>query len=183
MTSRCWLLACCSLSLIVGCSSDGSPDPDPGTVDAAGGGTGDGGGGGGDAAPGATGRRTGVISRSAAPQGDAVGNVYVALFDRDPIANMDTAQVVGNALIADVNLSAAGASVTYAVEDVPPRAEDYFLIAFLDDNGNVDQSNPAAAGPDRGDLVSLAGVSAPKVTVATAGAHAHDIDLNLVMPF
>ena len=90
---------------------------------------------------------------------------------------------LGRRTLANVDLAMAGATVAYVVDDVPPRAEDYFLIAFLDDNGNVDQSNPDAAGPDRGDLVSLMGVSAPKVTLATAGDHTHDIDLNLVMPF
>ena len=96
---------------------------------------------------------------------------------------MDTAQVVGNALLEDVDLSAAGASVAYAIDGIPPRAEDYYVIAFLDDNGNVDTSDPSSAGPDRGDLVSLNGVSTPKVSLPTAGDHTHDIDLNLVMPF
>ncbi len=182
MTSRYLLLACCALPLAVGCADDsGGPDPEPGTPDA--GDTGDDGGGGIDAPTASGARLSGVINRSAAPQGDAVGNVYVALFDRDPIANMDTAVAVGNALLTNVDLAAAGATVAYVVDNVPPRAEDYFLIAFLDDNGNVDQSNPDAAGPDRGDLVSLMGVSAPKVTLATPGEHSHDIDLNLVMPF
>ena len=47
---------------------------------------------------------------------------------------------------------------------------------------------PAPGGPEQlgnliGDLVSLNGVSTPKVSLPTAGDHTHDIDLNLVMPF
>ncbi len=125
----------------------------------------------------------GTIARSAMPDGDATGNVFVALFDRDPVSNMSTAQVVGQVMIENANLAAAGATVAYVLDDVPMRPEEYFMIAFLDDNGNVDLSNPDGAGPDRGDLVSLNGVSAPRVTVATPGDHTHDIDLNLVMPF
>jgi hypothetical protein len=176
-----WLWMVCAVS-VGGCSSDGSPDPSPGAPDASLDPSIEGGGGG-DAAPVATARLRGTVRRTVAPQGDAAGNVFVAVFDRDPIANRDTAQVVGNALVADVDLAVAGASVPYAVEAIPPRADAYFLIAFLDDNSNVDTSMPATAGPDRGDLVSLMGVSAPKIVVATPGDHGHDIELNLVMPF
>lgn len=184
MTTRALLLACLALPLTA-CSSDSSS----GSVDAAANPTVDAAPGSPDAAPGApdaapaTARLTGSITRSAAPTGDAMGNVYVALFDQDPIAHKDTAKVVGNALLMNVNLAAAGAKIDYAVENVAPRAEAYYLIAFLDDNANVDPTMPAAAGPDKGDLVSLQGVSAPKVMLTTAGAHAQDIDLNLVMPF
>lgn len=126
---------------------------------------------------------SGRVTRSAQPTGDAKGNLYIALFDQDPIAHKDTAKAVGNALLMSTDLSAQGASVTYSITGVPPRAEDYYAIAFLDDNGNVDQSNPSAAGPDKGDLVSLNGVSAPKVKLAEAGPHTQDLDLSLVMPF
>ena len=184
MTTRALLLACLALPLTA-CSSNST-----GSVDAAASPTVDAAPGSPDAAPGSpdagsasTARLTGSITRSAAPTGDAVGNVYVALFDQDPIAHKDTAQVVGNALLMNVNLAAAGAKIDYAVENVAPRAETYYLIAFLDDNANVDPTMPAAAGPDKGDLVSLQGVSAPKVMLTTAGAHTQDIDLNLVMPF
>ncbi len=186
MISRALLLALLALPLTA-CSSETSPagtpdaaatpgiDAAPGAPDAAPGSP--------DAAPAALARLTGSITRSAAPSGDAAGHIYVALFDQDPIAHKDTAKVIGNALVMNANLAAAGAKVDYVVEGVTPRADDYFLIAFLDDNANVDQSMPAAAGPDKGDLVSLSGVSPPKVKLATAGDHTQNIDLNLVMPF
>jgi hypothetical protein len=126
---------------------------------------------------------SGVVRRSAQPSGDAMGSVYVALFDQDPVANKDTAMVVGNALIADADLSGSSAMVAYSISNVAPRADDYYVIAFLDDNGDVDPTNPNAAGPDKGDLVSLQGVSAPKVKLGEAGPHMLDLDLNLVMPF
>jgi hypothetical protein len=187
MLTRCLLVACCALPFSVACARD--PAPAPGAPDAAGGAIVDAAPGAPDAAPGvpdagpAGARLTGVISRSAMPTGDAKGNIYVAVFDKDPIANQSTAKVVGNALVLAADLSATATKIPYTVEGVPPRAEAYYLIGFLDDNGNVDMSNPAGAGPDKGDLVSLMGVSAPKVTLDTAGDHPHDIDLNLVMPF
>lgn len=126
---------------------------------------------------------SGGISRSAQPMGDARGHIYVALFDRDPVANMDTAQVIARALLESADLSAPGASVAYSLMDVPARAEDYFLVAFLDDNGNVDPASPDDAGPDRGDLVSLDGIAAPKLEVSSAGTISHDVVLNSVLPF
>ena len=164
------------LSLTTACSAEDAPGgspPDaaamPGTVDA-------------PSAPSGAGV-AGVVRRSAQPSGDAKGSVYIALFDQDPVAHKDTAKAVGNALVANADLSASGATVPYAIANVPPRADDYYVIAFLDDNGNVDPTNPGAAGPDKGDLVSLQGVSAQKVKIADAGPHTLDLDLNLVMPF
>jgi hypothetical protein len=126
---------------------------------------------------------TGSIRRSAQPMGDARGHIYVALFDRDPVANMDAAQVVSRALLENADLSAANASVAYSLLDVPARAEDYFLVAFLDDNSNVDPASPDDAGPDRGDLVSLDGLAAPKLAVSSAGTTSHEVVLNSVLPF
>lgn len=125
----------------------------------------------------------GVVRRSAQPSGDAKGSVYVAVFDQDPIAHKDTAKVVGNALIANADLSATGTSVAYSITNVAPRVDDYYVIAFLDDNDDVDPANPSAAGPDKGDLVSLQGVAAPKLKLGEIGPHMLDLDLNLVMPF
>jgi hypothetical protein len=125
----------------------------------------------------------GAISRSTTPMGDARGNVYVALFDRDPVVDMATAQVVARALLENADLAAAGATVPYQLDGITPRGDAYFLVAFLDDNGNVDAANPDDAGPDRGDLVSLDGLAAPRVMVPAAGEVAHDIVLNSVLPF
>jgi hypothetical protein len=126
---------------------------------------------------------TGSITRSATPQGDAKGHIYVAIFDKDPVANMATAQLVAQALIENSDLSAAGAKVSYRVADIPTRAEDYFVVAFLDDNGSVNPAMPEKAGPDKGDLVSLDGLAAPKVKLTAVGDQAHDIVLNSVLPF
>ncbi len=135
-----------------------------------------------DAPPTGGGTLTGMVSRSAQPMGDARGHVFVALFDRDPVVNMSSAQVVARVRIENVDLSASGASTPYTLTNIAPRAADYFLLAFLDDNGNVDPTT-MAAGPDRGDLVSLDGFAAPKVKVTVAASKTENIILNSVLPF
>ena len=136
-----------------------------------------------DAAPG-TATLSGNVSRTAAPSntGDARGHIYVALFDRDPVINQSSAVVVAMQRLDNADLSASGTTLPYTLTGIPPRAMDYFLLAFLDDNNNVD---PAAggAGPDKGDLVSLDGFASPKVEVSAAGTVTENIILNSVLPF
>lgn len=132
------------------------------------------------AAPAGGGSLVGSIRRTAEPRAGGVGHVYVAVFDRDPVLNRDDAVLVGRALVEDADLRAPDATVSYRVNEVPPRAEPYFVTAFLDDNGTVDAANP---GPDRGDLVSLDGLASPSVTVDRAGDVPFDIVLNANLPF
>ena len=64
---------------------------------------------------------------------------------------------------------------------IPARSAPYYVVAFLDDNATV--TDPTMAAPDRGDLVSLEGFSAPQVTVATDARVTLDLDLNQNLPF
>ncbi|UJR81559.1 hypothetical protein [Sandaracinus amylolyticus] len=125
----------------------------------------------------------GVVTRSAMPMAGGRGHLYIAIFDRDPVLDRDGATVVANGLVMDADMSASGARIVYSVLGIPPRAEPYYVVAFLDDNGNADTSDPRRAGPDRGDLVSLMGLSSPQVTVSSATVVARDIDLNASLPF
>src|SRR4051794_5358954 len=110
MTRFGWLSMC----VVAACSTSSGSAGDP---DAAGGGGSagrdsagtDSGGGGSNGSSSA--RLTGAITRTAQPMGDATGAIYVALFDKDPVANQSTAMVVARALIDHANLAAAGASV------------------------------------------------------------------------
>ncbi len=132
----------------------------------------------------ATGTLSGSVSRTASPgsAGDARGPVYIALFDRDPISNMSSAVVVSRVRIENVDLSGGGATIAYSLTDIPPRATDYFIVAFLDDNANVDPMS-TSAGPDKGDLVSLDGFASPKVKVTAPEVKTHNLVLNSVLPF
>jgi len=126
---------------------------------------------------------TGSITRSAAPAAGGIGHLYIAVFTLDPVSNADTTELVGAARVDDVDMSGDGVSVVYAVTGIPPRAEPYFVTAFLDDNGTVVADDPAAAGPDRGDLIALDGFASPQVTLSSATSVALDLELNFNLPF
>jgi hypothetical protein len=126
---------------------------------------------------------TGRVTRSAMPAAGGRGHLYVAVFTTDPVRDRMGARNVANARVEDVDMSAAGVSVPYTVTGIPPRAEPYFVTAFLDDNRTVDASDPASAGPDRGDLVALDGFSSVQVSVPDARPVSLDLDLNFNLPF
>lgn len=135
-----------------------------------------------DAPPGAVATVSGVITRSVAPEQDGVGNLYVAIFAEDPISNMMQAPV-GQALIENANMAAADAEIAYSIADVPVRGAAYHVVAFLDDDGTANTMDPAEAGPDTGDLISLNGLATPTVTVSSPGEVELDIVLSLAFPF
>lgn len=128
----------------------------------------------------------GVVKRqaSASPEEDGVGNLYIAMFDKDPISNRESAQLVGFQLIEDADLADASNEVAYRIEGITPRADEYYVTAFLDDDGTADTSNPEQAGPDGGDLVAVDSFfppSSPKVTVDAATEVSFDVVLNFNM--
>lgn len=137
-----------------------------------------------DADPGApTATLSGDVVRTTEPKAGGVGNLFIAVFESDPVVSMRTAAPVGQALVSDADMSADDAAIAYEVVGIPVRPEPYFIVAFLDDNGNATVDDPAAAGPDRGDLVSLQGLASPSVSLDHAGVTTYDIVLNIAMPF
>lgn len=124
----------------------------------------------------------GKVSRTAAakPQHGGKGNVYLAVFDHDPVGDRTNAKVVGQAILPSVDFTADTASVAYEVDGLPPRSAAYYVIAFLDDDGNASSTGPS---PSKGDLVSLDGISAPKVVLASAKSVTLDLPLTTAMPF
>ena len=166
-----------------GSDTDGgvTPTPDAGPADD-GGTTPDAGPVADDAGSEATGGLAGDVTRSAMPRAGGVGDLYIAVFDRDPVLNRDSAVVIGRVIVEDADMAASDASIPYAVDGIPPRAEPYFVSAFLDDNMNAG-TDPGTAGPDRGDLVSLMGLGSPSVTVSSPSTVAFDVVLNTNLPF
>ncbi|MGZ3449394.1 MAG: hypothetical protein ACXWUG_25270 [Polyangiales bacterium] len=125
---------------------------------------------------------TGKVLRKALtkPQNGGKGDVYVAVFDHDPVTDRASAKVVGQTIVHDADMTADTAAVPYTIDAIPARSDPYFVIAFLDDNHTA---KAAAPGPDKGDLVSLDGLASPKVTLASATAVTLDLPLNTVLPF
>jgi hypothetical protein len=125
----------------------------------------------------------GHVRRSAMPAAGGVGDLYIAVFDGDPVSNRASAQNVANTRIPGADLRDASATIAYRVEAIPPRPQPYFVVAFLDDNHTVSATDPDLAGPDRGDLISIMGLSAPMVAVPDPREVALDLDLNFNLPF
>ncbi len=125
---------------------------------------------------------SGNVTRSVAPTAGGVGNLFIALFEQDPVTSMNPPAPVGQVLIENADMSGDGAAIAYEIPNVALRADPYFIVAFLDDNGTA-AMDPASAGPDMGDLVSLSGLASPSVVINQAGVVQQDIDLNLAMPF
>jgi hypothetical protein len=115
------------------------------------------------------------------PQHGGIGNVYVAVFDGNPITDMAHARVVGRVIVADADLSSDTASVAYRVDGIPARATEYQVIAFLDDDHDATAQSPA---PNKGDLASidLAGFGGIKIVIAGAGDTSLDLPLNAALP-
>jgi hypothetical protein len=122
---------------------------------------------------------TGNVTRSAEIQVDGVGDIYVAVFETNPMDQGNPPVPVASAFLPAADMIAADASIAYQV-DVVPKAEPYYIFAFFDDNGTA---SPATPGPDNGDLMTMEGFSSPTVTVPDSTGATKDLDLNFVMAF
>ena len=130
-----------------------------------------------DTTAGTVGTVSGAVTRSVmpGPGGDAIGTLYVALADA---CSFTPAIVAAASLPAD--LTDPDAAAPYTIEDVPDG--DWFLIAFLDDDGDA---TPAMPGPGSGDFVvsdGLGGIGCVAVTVAGDHVDGVDTELNFVLP-
>ncbi|MFB6352024.1 MAG: hypothetical protein ABEN55_01975 [Bradymonadaceae bacterium] len=107
---------------------------------------------------------TGTITRESGtePEEDGKGNLYIAVMDREPISNQDSAKAVAYKLIKNTDFSSASASVDYTITGIPTRTDKYYLTAFLDDDGTASGQGPSEAGPDTGDLVALKSTVPPE---------------------
>ncbi len=128
----------------------------------------------------------GNVGRSAEPRNGGVGPLFIALFEKNPITASTTGQdpvLVAFQRIENVDFTSSNTMIPYRLEGIPPRAEPYFITAFLDDNMTADTSSPESAGPDRNDLISLDGVGPVTVTIDQADEFMLDLDLNFHMLF
>ena len=111
---------------------------------------------------------------------DGVGNLYVAVFDKDPVWNSNSATAMGRQVIRDVDFNTDGPPPSYSISGVPPRSSAYYLLAFFDDNGTADETEPT---PDKGDLISFDQGTLGSPQIVVSGSAMHDIDLNMKMPW
>ena len=111
---------------------------------------------------------------------DGFGDLYVAVFDKDPVWDSANATAMGQQIIGDVDFNVDGPAPTYSISGIEPRGSAYYVLAFFDDNGTASESAPT---PDKGDLISfdLNTFGAPQVVIS--GDTTKDIDLNAEMPW
>ena len=127
-----------------------------------------------------TGTVFGTVTRSTRNSGDGFGDLYIAVFAGDPVRQMQNAELVDIVVIEGVDFSADDTVIEYRIDNIPPRAEPYPVLAFFDDNENV---NADAPGPDRGDLLSLDGFGAPTADMSEPAEVEVDLELNFSLPF
>jgi len=119
-------------------------------------------------------RKSGVL-----PQHGGKGPLFLSIMDGDPVFG-GSPRLIAVQMIADVDLNPDNTMIPYRLTNVPIRKEAYSLMAFLDDNHTVTAQSSA---PDKGDLISLDGLAAPKVTVDRVGTITADIVLTNYLPF
>ena len=75
----------------------------------------------------------GIIERTAPLNGDGVGTIYIRLYASNPF-QPDLTPVIEGSVDADMNPE--DASVPYNLDPIPVRDAPYFLLAFLDEDGD-----------------------------------------------
>jgi hypothetical protein len=81
------------------------------------------------------------------PLEDCAGDLYIGLFDEDPVL-VTGPPLVSGIVIPDPGMT-PGSSVPYMMSDVP--CGQSFMFVFIDVNGNA---SPVSPVPDDGDIVS-----------------------------
>jgi hypothetical protein len=121
------------------------------------------------------------VVRTADIQEDGKGDLYVAVFTQNPVDlnAPDDLLPVAQVLIEDIDFNIASSGAPYVLEGIEPQNQPFFAIAFFDDNDNLDPNDP---GPDKGDLVSLDGLSGIEIYIDQPGDYSLDLELNAVMP-
>lgn len=122
---------------------------------------------------------SGKLTRTARPKNGGKGDLYVAVFEGNPVVEMKSARLLGRQLIPAVDFSDDKTVVMYRVEGILPAQRETQVLAFLDDNHTVDQKN---LGPDAGDPVTLDGIGGIKVTLKPDAENVADLVLNALIP-
>lgn len=115
----------------------------------------------------------GTLSRTASGSGDHVGDVYIMLFEEDPLTTSATPLFVE--VLPQIDLSDPDTVLDYEVTGCPTSDAPLVLVAFLDDDGTGNTPGP-------GDLVDADGFVLPEVTLQDGVITEHDIVLRVSPP-
>ena len=120
----------------------------------------------------------GSIIRSVAPaaSGDAIGTLFVAIYEGQPFTGSGV--LVRRFEQSGADFSGSGAEYNYEVTGIPPRGTPYVVVAFLDDNLDADPSEPV---PGDDDLIHGTPQSFPVQPMPTAQEFFFDMTLDAVL--
>lgn len=110
----------------------------------------------------------GVFTRSV--EGDGTGTIYVIVLDSSPESNPNV-HPVKEAHFTGVDLSAPGANYPYRITGIVPRADAYYVAAYLDG----DENSTGVGPPSVGDLLA----TCAGVTCSVVVDQAVEVTLNL----
>ena len=115
---------------------------------------------------------SGNVTRVAEPVAgqDGYGDLYVVVLSESPMTNPSQLPVA-QMMYPGSDFTDAAASVAYSVTGIPPRAEGYFVVAVLDDDGTGPQ-------PDGNDLINFPA----SVTMDAGGDYTEDLSLTMSVP-
>ena len=121
----------------------------------------------------------GSVTRTAKPMNGGKGNLYVAVFEGNPVVDAKNARLLGQKLIPDVDFTDMSVSIPYRIDGILAAQRPTQVLAFLDDNHTASTQQP---GPDAGDLVTLEGLGGIKVTLMPDQDNSRDLVLNAIIP-
>ena len=119
----------------------------------------------------------GEVTASVGPASgeDGVGTLYIAVFTDNPLGG--GGQVVRYDQLA-ADFTATGASYSYEVTFIPARSQPYSVLAFLDDDGDVDTGFPVPSAVDMAAMLSFPPPVLPTLAMPASGDYVLDLTLN-----
>jgi hypothetical protein len=115
---------------------------------------------------------SGSVTRSVGPADgqDGQGDLYLTILGEMPSGN-EPLVVITATMMPNVDLEQAESSVAYLIQQVATRAEPYFVLAFLDDDGSGQEPSPS-------DLLSFP----TSITMDAQGDYTLDLALSMSLP-
>lgn len=121
----------------------------------------------------------GQITRTARPKNGGKGDLFVAVFEGNPVIDAKNARLLGQQLIPSVDFTDDKTTIPYRIEAIQRAQREVQVLAFLDDNHTTTAMNPA---PDAGDPVTLDGLGGIKIQLTVDADNHRDLVLNAIIP-
>ena len=131
----------------------------------------------------------GTVTGKVNPRFGGDGSLYVVVLTEKPYINNrpnPNTKAIKAAYVPNAFLATDQDSVNYQIDDIPTRPQAYHLIAFLDDNDNVNSNNTPNVAPDSGDMIDAGVVNGmitfPEVVLDDAQTVTQNFIMRTVIP-